>query len=374
MALGRMRVLFVTDQLVIGGAERQLIEMCRLFNRDGFELYVFTTVSGGHLQDQFEELGVVVHANDHKFKPGVVTAVRLAKFIVDRRIDIVHSWLWYSTAICYLATRLTRRARWIATVHGVPLGFGKRHEYVERLAYRAVDRITTISQYNYHLLVDAHQVSAKATVIYNGIDSTIGLPEGKRGVSPRERRGAVIGCIANFGKEKGHGFLVEAIALITDEVPDLKLLLVGDGPLRPQIEKAIADQGLEDHILLLGQRDDVPEILAGLDFTVLSSLSEGMPVSIMEAMVAHLPVVATDVGGISEIVVDGETGLLVEPENPRQLAAAMMRLLVNPQRRAEMGEMAYRRVAEVFAIGRTVESYEKLYAELYRKRDESAPD
>jgi glycosyltransferase involved in cell wall biosynthesis len=363
MVASRIRILFVTDQLLIGGAERQLIEMCKRFDRDRFELFLFCTVAGGHLQREFEELGVVVHIGGGRFRPVVAQVCRLARFITKQRIDVVHSWLWYSNVISYMATRLSRQAVWILAVHGIHINFGKRHAFVEKLTNAAADHITTISNYNHRILLEEQRIDRdKVTVIYNGISTASDLGDsGTAGDMQIPGAGKLVGCIANFGNEKGHNFLIEAMALVAEQVPDLKMLLVGDGPLRPQIEAEIADQGLWDRIVLLGRRDDVPRLLTELDFTVLPSLLEGMPVSIIEAMAAGLPVVASNVGGIPEVVVDGETGLLVEPGQPELLAAAIVRLANDAELRAEMGAKAYRRVEQVFGIDQSVKAYERLY-------------
>lgn len=367
MADKKIQILFVTDQLLIGGAERQLIEMCKRFDRDQFELFLFCTIAGGHLKDEFESLGVVVHVCEKKTIPHVSMIMQLARYIRSKRIDIVHSWLWYSTIVCYLSTRLSPKVVWIATVHGIHLGFGRWHTLAERLAYRAVDHLTTVSHYNRRILLESVPESAgKSTVIFNGIDA-VG-DRGSSAMSPTVGRGKVIGCIANFGKEKGHVFLVRAMSLVVEECPDVELLLVGEGALRPQIEAEISKSGLADRIHLLGRRDDVPDILARLDFAVLPSLIEGMPIAILEAMVARLPVVATRVGGIPEIVDDGETGLLVDSGNPEDLAGAMVRLLKNRREREMMGAAAYCRAVEVFGIARTLKSYEALYFDQYLSR------
>ena len=147
----------------------------------------------------------------------------------------------------------------------------------------------------------------------------------------------------------------------------MKLWLVGDGPLRPAVEKAIVKMGLERKVLFLGIRDDVPKLLAASDLFVLSSDYEGVPLAVLEAMAAGKPVVATAVGGVPELIEDGKTGILVPPRNPETLAKGILRLVKDADLRQRMGKAARERAQERFDISRTAREYETLYLRLLKE-------
>ncbi len=170
--------------------------------------------------------------------------------------------------------------------------------------------------------------------------------------------------MASFQEYKGHASLIDATVQILEKFPNTKVLLVGDGPRRSQMENKVSALALSDTIIFTGIRQDVREILPLFDLFVLPSLSEGLPVSILEAMAASKPVVATYVGGVPEAVVDGVTGLLVPPRDPTALAQAIVHLLGDPDLRQQMGQAGRERVLEHFSVERMVERTQNLYEQL----------
>ncbi len=147
----------------------------------------------------------------------------------------------------------------------------------------------------------------------------------------------------------------------------MELWLVGDGPLRPVVEKTVVEMGLEGRVLFLGVRNDVPKLLAASDVLVLSSEYEGVPLTVLEAMAAGKPVIATAVGGVPELVEDGVTGILVPPRNPEALAQGILRLAKDADLRQRMGKAAQQWALERFDIARTAREYEALYLRLLRE-------
>ncbi len=206
----------------------------------------------------------------------------------------------------------------------------------------------------------------KIRVIENGIDPAPFADAAKR-VQARHAGTAVpvvITCVANLRPAKAHHVLVEAFSLVAKQHPDTRLRLVGDGISRTAIEQQITRLQLDSKVEVMGQRLDVPDILADSDVFVLSSLWEGMPGSLLEAMAAAMPVVATAVGGVPEVVVHEETGLLVEPNDPGQLAEAIARLIVDPRLRLMMGQRGLARVVSHFDLAAKVRDYDALYSSL----------
>jgi glycosyltransferase involved in cell wall biosynthesis len=176
----------------------------------------------------------------------------------------------------------------------------------------------------------------------------------------------IITSVANLRPPKGHEYLIQALHELKRENPDFLTLLVGDGPLRGKLEELVRDLGLKEQVHFLGSRDreDIPEILAITDIFVLPSLWEGLPTAIIEAMAAGCPVVATAVAGTPEVVMDRETGFLVNSRDPEALAQKIAKLLEDPQLRRKMGEAGVKRVEEHFTLEKMAQNYEALYRNL----------
>ena len=247
----------------------------------------------------------------------------------------------------------------ILTVHG---------EVVRRMrgpmGWSITDGIVVVSKdVGRSFLFEYPMLGRKTCVIYNGIAARVHADRG------RIKTGACQGiCVARLDALKGINDLVRGVAECKTMRVGFDLSLVGDGPCRGELEGLVRSLDLSDEISFLGWREDVPALLMHADMYVLASYTEGMPLSILEAMAAGLPVVATAVGGVPELVQDGVTGLLVPPRDPQALAGAMSRLVKDPALRRRMGEAGRRRVEEHFSFDRMVQQYEDLYRELLARR------
>jgi glycosyltransferase involved in cell wall biosynthesis len=173
--------------------------------------------------------------------------------------------------------------------------------------------------------------------------------------------------VARMRPVKGHTFFLEAAARVSREIQDARFILVGDGPLRHEIEDRIARLGISDRVHLLGERSDASQLVASFDLAVLASLHEGLPNAVMEAMAAGVPVVATAVGGTRELIVDGETGYLVPPADVLALGERISFALQNEEISSAIAERGREFVTDRFAVERMVESVESLYDELLRE-------
>ena len=201
-------------------------------------------------------------------------------------------------------------------------------------------------------------------VVHNAVDVSSFAQASNAGGPPR------IVSVGRFAYPKDYATLVEALAGVR---ADYHAVLVGEGPARGGVVADVRSRGLARRIELPGARRDVPELLAGADLFVLSSRSEGLPVSVLEAMAARLPVVATDVGGTAELVVEGETGFLVPPADPEALADAVEQLLRNPELRDRLGAAARRRAERLFDAPRFREAHLRLYRRELERHCLAAP-
>jgi glycosyltransferase involved in cell wall biosynthesis len=243
---------------------------------------------------------------------------------------------------------------------------------MHRLAHRVLVNSEAIRD---HLLAGGHVAPEKIVVIRNGLSAAAERAVLDNGARSKQRaallrelnldEGAkLIGLVARLQPVKGHRYFIEAARHIAAVEPKAHFLLVGDGALRREIEEQAARLGVGDRVHLLGARDDAALIAAGFDVAALASLSEGLPNAVMEAMVAGVPVVATAVGGTTELVIDGVTGFLAPPADAGALARRILDALRNPERSALMAAHGRRHLLSQFSMRRMVESVEQLYDEM----------
>jgi glycosyltransferase involved in cell wall biosynthesis len=211
--------------------------------------------------------------------------------------------------------------------------------------------------------------SGKVAVIYNGLESSVAkkpfADSNVRNELAFSDKVPLVGMVANFNFEiKGHRYFLQAAKEVSHKTPDTNFLLIGEGPLRPQYEEMARELEVGKKVHFLGKRTDVPAILSQLDISVLSSTSEGFSNVLLESMAVGIPVVATRVGGNPEIVIDGVTGYLIPPADPRAMAEAILHLLDMPNEATEMGAAGRTRVEENFSVESMVRSYERLYTSL----------
>jgi glycosyltransferase involved in cell wall biosynthesis len=190
--------------------------------------------------------------------------------------------------------------------------------------------------------IDLHRVQAELPA---NIHAELWLPT----------QAPVVGAVAALTQEKGHKHLIDAAALVVREVPDARFVILGEGDLRPALERQVKELHLDKHVLLPGFRADILAFIRSFDLFVMSSLAEGLGTSLLDAMALSKATVATDTGGIPEVVSHGETGLLVPPRDHRALAGAISELLKNQERRDRMGRAGFERVRRLFTAERMVE-------------------
>jgi glycosyltransferase involved in cell wall biosynthesis len=296
---------------------------------------------------------------------GLLELVRLLR---RERPDILHASSSKAGVLGRLAGFLARVPVRIFTVHGWAFA---AHSGVSSRLYRWADRLveplTTVticvSEREREAGLAAGTCSPERTVVIpNAVDVAGALRS-----RPIERKRPLILAVGRLKAPKDFPTLIRALG---DLPPDsFEALIVGDGPDRPGLEEEIQALELSDRVRLAGERRDVPQLLAAADVFVLSSASEGLPVSVLEAMAAGLPVVASRVGGVPEQVSDGETGLLVEPGDPNELAAALHRLTADPSLRRRLGAAGHARAEQAFDLDPFRRAHVELYSrELARRR------
>lgn len=351
-----LRVCHVSLTLKTGGLERILTDIARHHDSAQTVPAFLAIREVGRFADEIRRTGCPVTLLPPAGRIGQIR--QMVRLFRDGRFDVVHTHNTYPHLYASLAARLAGVPVVVNTRHGQRAGHGWKSRTQFRWASRLVDRIIAVSDDAARLCVEADGVAArKVTRIWNGIDlsdfSFTGPAAAPIAIS-----------VARLSAEKDFPTLLRAIALAIRDVPDLQLKLVGDGPERPKLEGLTRELGITSCVEFLGERTDVPNLLAQAGFFVSSSLTEGISLTLLEAMAVGLPVVATSVGGNSEIVADGVTGQLVPPADPDSLAKAIVSLCRNESRWPALGQAGRDRVAEHFEVRRMVSDYEHLYREL----------
>jgi glycosyltransferase involved in cell wall biosynthesis len=383
-----LKILRVIARLNVGGPARHVVILDRGLRARGHDtLLVHGTVDEGeasleHLASDAHLRSLKVPSLGRRVSPlsDVRALLGIIRAVFHESPDVVHTHTAKAGAlgrIAALAFNLTRprrrRCAVVHTFHGHVLDgyFSPRANRLvrgaERLLARVTDRIVTISPSQREDIVERFHVasSRQTTVVPLGLDLEP-LAAG-RGHSLRrelgiDERSTVFGYVGRLVPIKDLPTLGLAFARLLEQVPDAHLLVVGDGPARRDLERTISVHGVASRTHLLGWREDLPDIYATMDVCVLSSRSEGTPVALIEAMAAGLPVVATRVGGVPDVVVEGETGLLVPAGDAEALAAAMACLAGNPARRTALGACARSRALAQFGSERLVDDVDRLYA------------
>ena len=366
----RQTIVYFTDTTGFGGAEQALLTLITGLNRDEWcPLLMYHPSSGvAPLLEQAQQLHVelwpVLRMPDGR--EGARHVLRFTRELRSRRPAVFHAHLTWPLACKFglVGAILARVPAIVATVHlYVEFPIDRSILAQQRLIVSAAGRYIAVScDTAQRLIRKLHLPAGKVQVIHNGV--TLQPSADRSAAIDRARRLSgdhpIVLTVARLDEQKGHQYLLEAAV----QVPEAQFVLAGDGPLRSALEAQARSLGLEGRVKFLGYCTDVPEWLAECDVFVLPSLYEGLPLSILEAMAAGRPIIATQIGGTDEAVLDGETGLLVPPADPTALAAAIRSILgdrVFAQRLASAGR---RRVEQEFSTAAMLQQVTQVYTEL----------
>jgi sugar transferase (PEP-CTERM/EpsH1 system associated) len=351
-----IRVCHVSVGLCTGGLERLLVDFARFHDRDRFEMEFIALQALGRPAQEIRDLGCHVNSLDAATLRPLGRIRKLAKFLHSIRADVVHthnSYLYGTLAAKWAGVPVV-----VHTRHGQRFGQSRSSRFQFAMASKLIDRVIAVSDDAAELCrVEDGIPARKVARVWNGIDTERFAYRG-----PVSNPWAI--AVARLSPEKDFPTLLRAVPAIVARVPDFRLRIVGDGPERGRLLAMIGELGLVDSVELVGERSDIPELLAQAGFFVTSSLSEGISLTLLEAMAVGLPIIATRVGGNPEIVRDGFTGRLVPAGNPEALAFAISQFCQHRNRWPDMGRAGRDRVLEHFDIRSMMRSYEAIYEEL----------
>lgn len=360
----KKKILYFTYSLNTGGLETLVLELSKRINRDRFVPSICAFESQGTLKSEFVAQGMTVYPLFKKEGIDVAVPFKLAGLLKSERIDILHThdaspWLYGG-----LARLLCPGLRLIHTEHSHIASSKNLLLHAENLLSKVSAAVVADSAYVAEFMRNKAKIK-QLKIIYNGID-TEKFNSHQRFVIGNESSSntVVIGTVARLVPVKDHRTLLQAFKLLASEYQNIELLIIGEGELRGELEEFSKRLGIQERVKFIGERHDISSLLEKLDIFVMSSLSEGLSIAILEAMASGLPVVATNVGGNSEIIIDGITGFLVPKKEPEKLAGSISILIKDKKMVYQMGQNGKKRVRANFSIDKMVDEYETLYEEV----------
>jgi len=377
-----LRIAYLPPSLSPAGAERQMLALGEGLPRERFQVEFLSMSGPGPYDDRAKAAGATVRYAGTWPRPGSSKLERLAnrglktvRYLRDARAahyDLIDAWLYPVDVMAVLARPITR-TKVIVTGRYNLRDFNPPMSALERrlneAANRRVDAVIANSDAVASDTLSHERIDpAKLHVIRNGVQPIELLPDdeieaGRRdlGVEAGE---LLIGCVANYGPVKRHDLLIDAFAALRREGHKLRLVMIGEGPMRPELQQQIDALGLGGLARLYGRVTDPKPMLSLFDLIVQASRSEGLPNALLEAAAAARPIVATAAGGSGEVVIDGVTGLLVPVNDVDAITSAMRRMILDPELRLRLGHAARERADTTFGMGRFVGEYAALYEQL----------
>lgn len=359
------KILHIQRAGAIAGSENHLLQLLPGLQQRGHDITFLALTKPQEIPSPLTQaltnqgIPVIDQRVEREWQPEIVP--QMAQIIHRGRYDIVHTHLLYADLYGAFATRWAGRAKVLCTRHN-------DNRYRQRWPMRPL--ITWNTGWMHHVIAISAHIKAfnmqyqrvpaeKITVIPYGYEPPAPAP-----IAPPPTGTFTIGMVGRLVPQKSHATAIRALPLILDSVPHARLVILGDGPLRSELVLLAAQLNLTPHVEFLGYQPQAAQWMRGFDLLLHPSQHEGFGLVLLEAMAARLPIVATRVSAIPEIVVDGQTGWLIPPQDPESLAQAVIHLLTNPARRAQMGEAGYQRLVQEFTVAKMLDRTEAVYQSL----------
>ena len=372
------KILHLKSSYGFWGPDRQVLQMAKAMCREGFqtEILVLYRRQGAAplihpLVEEARGAGLKAEQLDDKAKFSLGTIFYIARKLRSERFALIHTHDYKGNALGGIAAKLAG-VKIVSSARGytersLPL---KIYKAIDLLILRFVSRVIAVSESLRQQLIAAGLPEERVVTIYNAIDveaftsETLHRVQGLRDQLGIDDGQHVISIIGRLTPEKGHRYFLESARYTLKTLPGARFLVIGDGPLREQLEDFSASLGLNHAVSFLGYQRDIAAFMSISDIIVISSVREGLPNVLLEALALAKPVVATQVGGISEVLQDRETGLLVPPKDSRRLAEAIIYVLRNPKEAANLGARGKRLVSREFSVNRMAQKVAQVYRDI----------
>lgn len=368
----KINVLYIIWSLGLGGAEKVVIDLCKNIDKDKFHPIVCCLNDKGIFADELEDVGIEVIPlyKKPKFDPYII--YKIYKLIKKKQIDIVHAHLWTANFWGRIAAKLAGVKVIVITEHNVDVWKRRAHFWADSLLASITNKIIAVSNKVKEFYIKMTKINPnKFITIYNGVDLTkfniqINVLEKRKefGIEPSDK---VVVIIGRLEAAKAHHVFLKALKEVINKIQNFKALIIGDGSLKQEIILLTKELNLQNNVIITGLRKDIPELLSIADLFVLSSTREGFPITLLEAMSCGIPAVVTNVGGNSELCINGETGIIVEPNNPKALAEAILTLLTDQNLSSNFSKASKVRIQTLFTAEIMAKNHEALYLKLFNK-------
>jgi glycosyltransferase involved in cell wall biosynthesis len=376
LQMDRIVLLHVIDSLGLGGAERFLVDLCSALPPDRYKVIVSAVSNDGQRAADLSQAGIELWPLHSRSNWDLSAFLRLVLFMRRQKVDVVHTHLFVGGLFGRLAAllagvpvKVTTEQNAYAPGHTLP----RWQVLSDAVLARLTDRLVAVSVGTRDYLVREERVpQERIQIVPNAIRWPESVSASRVRAAKREIGGEghfpLLGTVARLAPQKGLSYLLQALAGLRRRYPDLLWVILGEGELRSELETMVDELGLQNHVRFCGLRRDVQAVLQSLDLFVLPSLFEGLPLSLLEAMAAGRPVVATQVAGSSEVIEDGVNGRLVPPADSEALAEAILGLLEDSEGAEELARRGQETVRQQYTIGPVAEEYASIYGELLQAK------
>ncbi len=374
----RRKVFYFLDSLEVGGTETQAVDLALRLPMDLYDVTLGCLRVKGPLLERLKGSTVAIR----EFHPaggldsprGLYQLARLAAYLRREKFDVVHTHDLWTNLMGVLAARMAGVPAIVSSRRDLAhfdWYQGRRRTWLRRIQNLSGVVLANATPIRDALIAEDGFAPDKLRVIHNGVD-TAKFQRGRRDrerLFPGTQNQTLVVLVGNMHTDvKGHPWLIDAAPAVLKEFPQTRFAFAGDGDSRPAFEEQVARLGLQGTFMFLGRRNDIPDVLASCDIAVLPSRAEGLPNAVLEYMAAGLPTIASRVGGNAELVQDGVTGLLVPPEDSSAIAAALLRILNDPDLSRKMAESGKKLALENYSFERLIREVDALYTELLRRR------
>ena len=357
-----IKIAILLPTLAYGGAEKLVLDELRILCKDErFNFEVILPFSKGPLYEEFKKLGIKIKNfnSSHDKIEMIITYLKIYKYLRKRKFDIIHLHTIYNPLVV-LICKAAAFHKVYSTIHRYT-----KFTFTQTLSFHLPDKIIACGKKLANFLT-RYVPEKKVFLLLNGIKEynkvydTKQLKKLKSDYEVQDNYPVVL-SIGRLTKQKGYTYLIKSVSFLKNDYPKVKLLIAGDGELREELQKLIKELNLTGHVRLLGIVKNVFELFQISDIYVNSSLWEALPLTLLEAMSSKIPIVATNVSGNSEVIIDGQTGLLIKPKSEHEIAKAVKKIINNPTLDKKLAENAYKLFKEKYTIEKHCENLANLY-------------